>query len=141
VVSLPDSQDIEDFGPRLSSIFSIVRRFRRSCQQSLFACVARVTVVFKDQTPVFALGSVQEFLRYVVLSNTNPLIDFLRVQEVKKMIELAFRGQQLSLDVYSFLWCLIFTTAWLDQCKFSQKSFILDRCSGSDVSLGPPSSY
>ena len=90
---------------------------------------------------IFALRSVQEFLRDVVLSNTNPLIDFLRVQEVKKMIELAFRGQQLSFDVYSFLWCLIFTTAWLDQCKFSQKSFILDRCSRSDVSPGPPSSY
>jgi asparagine synthetase B (glutamine-hydrolysing) len=64
---------------------------------------------------MFASSDIQEFLRDVVLSPKNPLIDFCRIDNLKVMIERARRNQSLSIGVCDFLWALSFTSGWLQQ--------------------------
>ena len=73
------------------------------------------TPPFKE---MLTLPSMQEFLRNVVMSRENPLIDFCRTDTVEKIIERSAHGKPLSSGVYNFLWVLIFTSGWLRQQEF-----------------------
>jgi len=63
------------------------------------------------------LGSnvLQEFLREVVLSRENPLLDFCHVDTVKQIIERARKYKKLSPGACDFLWTLTFASGWLAQ--------------------------
>ena len=65
--------------------------------------------------PMVASPAMQEFLRDVVLSRQNPLINFCETDKVLGMIERARKGQELCPGAYDFIWTLTFTSAWLSQ--------------------------
>jgi asparagine synthase (glutamine-hydrolysing) len=62
----------------------------------------------------FALASVQECLRDVVLSRNNVLLDYCRPRAVRALVERSPR-HCLGTGAYSFLWTLLFSSAWLRQ--------------------------
>lgn len=64
---------------------------------------------------MFASAAVQEFLRDVVLSARNPVIEFCRIENVRAMVDRARRNQSLSVGACDFLWALTFTSGWLQQ--------------------------
>ena len=66
---------------------------------------------------ILTYPSIQRFLRSVVISKDNPLIDFYRMEIVRQMIERAQHGQSLSIGAYSFLWVLMFISGWLRQLE------------------------
>jgi asparagine synthase (glutamine-hydrolysing) len=59
--------------------------------------------------------AMQEFIHDVVLSPSNPLLDYCNVDLITRMFARANRGFPLSDSLYGFLWNLIFTSGWLNQ--------------------------
>jgi asparagine synthase (glutamine-hydrolysing) len=64
---------------------------------------------------ILASPVVQEFLRDVVLSKQNPLLDFCQIDKVERMIERSRQHDKLGPGACDFLWTLTFTSAWLHQ--------------------------
>lgn len=62
----------------------------------------------------FALASVQECLREVVLSPGNVMLDYCRPAAVRALVERS-PHRCLGTGAYSFLWTLMFCSAWLRQ--------------------------
>lgn len=66
--------------------------------------------------PIEQILSADPFISYLgdaVLSDVNPLLPFIHRPTLRRIFDYLRAGTQLSLDVYVFLWTLIFTTAWL----------------------------
>jgi len=70
-----------------------------------------------------AAGSMQAFLRGVVLSEQNPLLRFVRKPVVRQMVERASKKRPMGTQTYNFLWALAMTAGWVQQ----QEAFALDR--------------
>jgi asparagine synthetase B (glutamine-hydrolysing) len=64
---------------------------------------------------VLAQTNVQEFFHGVVLSSRNPLLDFLEMSVVTKLIERCRESKPLEVSVLRFLWTILFASAWLTE--------------------------
>jgi asparagine synthetase B (glutamine-hydrolysing) len=64
---------------------------------------------------VLARPDVQDYFYDVVLSNRNPVQDFLEVGVVRHLIELCRESKPLELSAHRFLWTILFLSVWLAQ--------------------------
>jgi asparagine synthetase B (glutamine-hydrolysing) len=64
---------------------------------------------------ILASPAVQEFINYTTLAHDNPLLDYLNVPLVEKMVQRVRRGKSLSVGAYDFLWILSFMSGWMRQ--------------------------
>ena len=64
---------------------------------------------------ILASPVMQQFLRDVVLSKQNPLLDFCHIDKVEQIIERSRQRGKLGPGACDFLWTLTFTSAWLNQ--------------------------
>lgn len=64
---------------------------------------------------ILARADVQEHFHGVVLSNRNPMLDFLEVGVVRRLIELSRESKPLELSALRFLWTILFVSVWLTQ--------------------------
>ena len=62
-----------------------------------------------------ASAPLQAFLHDVVLAPHNPMLEFCDVPTVRALVERAGSGAHLSSGGVDFLWCLAFTSGWLQQ--------------------------
>jgi asparagine synthetase B (glutamine-hydrolysing) len=60
------------------------------------------------QMPLF-----QAYLGDVVLSRTNPVLDFVDAKTTRRMIDYAKNRRLTNREVHNFLWSLTFLTAWI----------------------------
>lgn len=67
---------------------------------------------------MFAQAAVQEYLRDVVLSRDNVVLDYCRPDIVRYLVERSPHGS-LGVGAYSFLWMLMFVSGWLRQIASS----------------------
>jgi asparagine synthase (glutamine-hydrolysing) len=54
-------------------------------------------------------------LQRQVLSDANPLLEYIHQPVLQRMIRRIKEGGRLSYDTYRFIWMVLFTTLWLDQ--------------------------
>jgi asparagine synthetase B (glutamine-hydrolysing) len=64
---------------------------------------------------VLARPDVQAYFHDVVLSDWNPVLDFLEVGVVRHLIELCRESKPLELSARRFLWTILFLSVWLTQ--------------------------
>jgi asparagine synthetase B (glutamine-hydrolysing) len=64
---------------------------------------------------LLASRPLQNLLRDVALSPRNPLLEFIRVEAVREMVDRARDGQPMGLGVGDFLWVFAFASAWVCQ--------------------------
>ncbi len=69
---------------------------------------------------IMATDVMQDYLRDVALASDSPLIKLLKVKKVTEMVDRVRGGQGVAQGVHNLLWCLVFLSAWLDQCGFAR---------------------
>jgi len=65
----------------------------------------------------YAHPSMREFMREVVLSPDNPLLDFCHTSTLREFARRAETGQTLFPEVGRFLWTFVFASGWLQQLQ------------------------
>ena len=87
--------------------------------------------------------SLQEFVREIVLSRTNPLMDFFQREKVTQITERARKHEGLCPGAYEFLWTLSFASGWFSQLpptkpvagSFSRDSWITTAAKEESLAL------
>lgn len=69
---------------------------------------------------IFAHTAIQTYLSDIVLSSSNPLLNFIRPNVIRRMVNQSQGKRPLSNTTYNFLWVLLFTSAWLQQIDLSK---------------------
>jgi asparagine synthetase B (glutamine-hydrolysing) len=81
-------------------------------------CVRRPKSGFEPPfAEILTYDSVKQLLEDVVLSESNPLIDYCNSTVLEQIVDRAQRGMVLGQGVRRFLWTLMFTSAWLPQVE------------------------
>ena len=62
-----------------------------------------------------ASAPLQAFMHDIVLAPHNPVLEFCDMPTVRGLVERAGSGTHLSAGAVDFLWCLTFTSGWLQQ--------------------------